>query len=178
MLSKPFVLQKLHLFFSWLVYQGCCSSRRLDRNNYAASKTSKKKTSKSNKNYFINDFFLYGKSEKRLDKYIYDCRCQRALLIPERAVIYACWAFQVSYSDFFFFFFSFGPGFHLFTAKIMQAESFTLGPEQSEQQNFSRGRPGMHLWRAKSEIISEICNMLNSIKSCEIYYLNSTVFSQ
>lgn len=40
MLSKPFVLQKLHLFFSWLIYRGCCSSRRLDRNNYAASKTS------------------------------------------------------------------------------------------------------------------------------------------
>lgn len=30
-LSEPIVLQKLHLFFSWLVYRGCCSSGRQEQ---------------------------------------------------------------------------------------------------------------------------------------------------
>lgn len=40
MLSKPIVLQRLHLFFSCIVYWACGSGRRLDRHNYAASQTS------------------------------------------------------------------------------------------------------------------------------------------
>lgn len=40
MLSKPIVLQGLHLFFSCIVYWACGSGRRLDRHNYAASQTS------------------------------------------------------------------------------------------------------------------------------------------
>lgn len=40
MLSKPIVLQKLHLFFPRIVYWWCGSGRRLDGHNYAASQTS------------------------------------------------------------------------------------------------------------------------------------------
>lgn len=39
MLSKPIVLQKLHLFFPCIVYWWCGSGRRLDGHNYAASQT-------------------------------------------------------------------------------------------------------------------------------------------
>lgn len=41
MLSEPIVLQKLHLFFSCIVYWRCGSGKRLDGHNYAASQTSK-----------------------------------------------------------------------------------------------------------------------------------------
>lgn len=77
MLSKPIVLQKLHLFFSCIVYWAYGSGRRLDRHNYAASQT--RETS-----FFLhmNQCFLEAKGEDRLDEYIYP-------LWPEILKIYA-----------------------------------------------------------------------------------------
>lgn len=42
MLSEPIVLQKLHLFFSCIVYWWCGSGRRLDGHNYAAPQPGEK----------------------------------------------------------------------------------------------------------------------------------------
>lgn len=69
MLSKPIVLQKLHLLFSSIVYWAYGSGRRLDRHNYAASQT--RETS-----FFLhmNQCFLEAKGEDRLDEYIYPLR--------------------------------------------------------------------------------------------------------
>lgn len=64
MLSKPIVEQKLHLFFSWLIFWGCCSSRRLDRNYYAASKTSKKSV-KATKTYISIQKPVFTSSQRR-----------------------------------------------------------------------------------------------------------------
>lgn len=66
MLSKPIVEQKLHLFFSWLVYRGCCSSRRLDSNNFAASNTSKKSVNATKTSVSIHKP-VFSSSQRRED---------------------------------------------------------------------------------------------------------------